>query len=101
MMNGTSMASPNAAGCIALIVSALKDARLPYTPASLRRAVENSAAPVAGADVFGLGRGLVSVAAAHALVTRLAAAPVIHPRYSVSVGCRGQARWRVRFRVAG
>jgi tripeptidyl-peptidase-2 len=62
------MSSPNAAGCIALIVSALKqgghDALA--TTQRIRRAVEATALAVDGIEPWALGRGLIQVEAAHA-----------------------------------
>ena len=73
LMNGTSMSSPNAAGCIALIVSALKqgghDALA--TTQRIRRAVEATALAVDGIEPWALGRGLIQVEAAHAYVERV------------------------------
>ena len=46
LMNGTSMSSPNAAGCIALLLSAYRHAypnNQPLAPISVKRIVENSA----------------------------------------------------------
>ena len=60
-MNGTSMASPNACGGIALLLSAAKSRQLQYTPASVRRALENTARPLANYSVFSQGRGLIQV----------------------------------------
>lgn len=70
LLAGTSMSSPNAAGCVALLLSALKADGIPYTPHGVRRALEATAAPLAGAagpaDVFGSGHGMVQVVSAHA-----------------------------------
>ena len=62
-MNGTSMSSPNACGNLALLISGLKQQKIPYTPTSLRRAIRNTAEPIAGpaADGFGQGPGLLQV----------------------------------------
>jgi tripeptidyl-peptidase II len=43
LMNGTSMSSPNAAGCFALVASAAAADGVRVSPASLRRAFENTA----------------------------------------------------------
>jgi hypothetical protein len=63
LMNGTSMSSPNAAGCVSLLLSGLKQTEgAPITPALLRRALENTAAPVRPGqpdDVLTHGRGLI------------------------------------------
>ncbi len=66
-MNGTSMASPNACGGIALLLSGLLACGQPVAPHRLRRALENTAAPLGnGAPdaVLTYGRGLLQVRAA-------------------------------------
>eukprot|EP00931_Biecheleriopsis_adriatica_P051346 TRINITY_DN29771_c0_g1_i1.p1 TRINITY_DN29771_c0_g1~~TRINITY_DN29771_c0_g1_i1.p1 ORF type:complete len:1260 (+),score=292.17 TRINITY_DN29771_c0_g1_i1:143-3781(+) len=60
LMNGTSMAAPNAAGCIALVLSALKATCCPSSPASLHRALLASALPLPG-DPFAVGAGMIQV----------------------------------------
>lgn len=74
-MNGTSMSSPCACGGLALLVSALKAEGQAVTPARLRRAVENTCAPVAARAPDGpltYGRGLLQVADAYAYLRRSA-----------------------------
>jgi hypothetical protein len=64
-MNGTSMSSPNAAGCAALLLSGLLARGLPWTPYALRRALEASAAPIPGSpDAFTAGHGMLQVGGA-------------------------------------
>ncbi len=60
-MNGTSMASPNACGNIALLLSAAKQKKIAYTPHSVRKAIQNTAISVKQADVFGAGPGLLQI----------------------------------------
>jgi len=54
---------PNCAGCVALLISAAKATGLSWTPASLKRCLGNAAAPVPGAEVWAVGRGMVDVVA--------------------------------------
>ncbi|KAG7388999.1 tripeptidyl-peptidase II Tpp2 [Phytophthora pseudosyringae] len=61
LMNGTSMSSPNCAGNIALLVSAMKAQSIEYTPYSIRRALENTAVKVPGVEVYAQGKGLIQV----------------------------------------
>lgn len=65
LMNGTSMSSPNVCGCIALILSALKQNKIPYSPYSIRMCVENSGLKMAGYDQFSHGNGLIQVEKAY------------------------------------
>ncbi len=58
-MNGTSMAAPNATGAIAVVLSAAKAEKTPYTPASVERALKHSAHRVEGIDRFAQGAGLI------------------------------------------
>ncbi|KAJ3330773.1 tripeptidyl-peptidase II Tpp2 [Blyttiomyces sp. JEL0837] len=54
LMNGTSMACPNAAGCTALLVSALKQQRVPYNPYRVLAAIQNSAKDIGDSFKVGL-----------------------------------------------
>eukprot|EP00913_Durusdinium_trenchii_P005630 g5248.t1 len=60
-MNGTSMASPNCCGGIALLVSALKAQKIPYSPYSIHRAIANTAKRIESASAFAQGPGLLQV----------------------------------------
>ncbi|KAI8836057.1 subtilase family-domain-containing protein [Chytriomyces cf. hyalinus JEL632] len=53
LMNGTSMASPNAAGCVSLLVSGLKQSKISYNPYRVGTALRNSSKDVK--DPFKIG----------------------------------------------
>jgi len=63
MFNGTSMASPQAAGAAALLVSAAKQAGVQYQPAQLRQAINSSARFIGGYQAYEQGNGLMDVGA--------------------------------------
>jgi hypothetical protein len=64
MFNGTSMASPQAAGGAALLVSAAKATGVQKQPAQLRQAMNSSARYIGRLRAFDQGNGLLDVGAA-------------------------------------
>ncbi|MFG1806045.1 S8 family serine peptidase [Streptomyces sp. NPDC049040] len=64
MLQGTSMASPQATGAAALLLSAAKAQHLKVTPAQLRTALISTAKNIPGFQTVDQGAGLVSVAPA-------------------------------------
>ncbi len=64
MFNGTSMAAPEATGGAALLISAAKQARVPYKPDQLRQALVSSARYLPGYAAHEQGNGLMQVGAA-------------------------------------
>jgi len=64
-VKGTSMASPNVCGCIALLVSALKQKNIDYSPFSVRTAVENTSLKMPDYDPYAHGHGLIQVEKAY------------------------------------
>ncbi|TBL41859.1 MULTISPECIES: S8 family serine peptidase [unclassified Micromonospora] len=70
MSNGTSMASPQAAGGAALLLSAAKATDQGVTPAALRRAIYSSAKPIANTATFGQGYGMFDVPGAWKLLRK-------------------------------
>ncbi|ASW56674.1 S8 family serine peptidase [Plantactinospora sp. KBS50] len=68
MLNGTSMAAPEATGAAALLLSAAKATDRGVTPAALRRAIYSSARWIDGAPAYGQGYGQFNVPGAWALL---------------------------------
>jgi hypothetical protein len=64
MLNGTSMASPQAAGAAALLVSAAKQAGVQHKPEQLRQALNSSARFIASYGAYEQGNGLIQVSQA-------------------------------------
>ena len=60
-MNGTSMATPNACGNIALLLSGLMANQIRYSPYSIKRSLQNTATFIDGIDKFAQGPGLLQV----------------------------------------
>lgn len=69
MLNGTSMASPQAAGAAALLISAAKQSAVQKQPDQLRQALRSSARFIAEYGAFEQGNGLIDVPAAWALLS--------------------------------
>ena len=61
MFNGTSMASPQAAGAAALLVSAAKAAGYQHQPDQLRQAMNSSARFIENYQAYEQGNGLIRV----------------------------------------
>jgi tripeptidyl-peptidase-2 len=92
LMNGTSMASPNACGSIALLLSGLHESGQSWTPHSIRRALENTARDVPGMDRFSLGAGMIDVPAAWAYLQANSARTDDAVRYDVTTSGRQSGR---------
>ena len=90
--HGTSMSSPNACGSIALLLSALKQEEIAYTPHSVRRAIENTARPIADGEPFTDGAGMIQVDRAWEQLAEYRDVPERDVRFQVSVLGRGNAR---------
>jgi subtilisin family serine protease len=70
MLQGTSMAAPEATGATALLLSAVKATDRAVTPAGLRRAIYSSANWIRGVPAYGQGNGLYDVNGAWSLLAR-------------------------------
>ncbi|GAA0482514.1 serine protease [Paractinoplanes deccanensis] len=70
MQNGTSMASPQAAGGAALLLSAAKQNGFKVSPASLRRAIYSTADAIPGEQVNEQGYGQLDVPSAWSLLKK-------------------------------
>ncbi|MDQ0777241.1 hypothetical protein QF026_005707 [Streptomyces aurantiacus] len=61
MLQGTSMASPQAAGASALLLSAAKQKGIDLTPAKLRTALSSTAGHISGIQAYTEGAGLIDI----------------------------------------
>jgi len=61
LMNGTSMASPHVCGALATALSGMRARDLPWSPFSVKRAVENTSTRLADMCQFGQGNGLLNI----------------------------------------
>ncbi|KAB1146427.1 S8 family serine peptidase [Streptomyces luteolifulvus] len=61
MLQGTSMASPQAAGASALLLSAAKRKGMELTPATLRTALTSTADHISGVQAYAEGAGLIDI----------------------------------------
>ncbi|MDJ0463598.1 S8 family serine peptidase [Streptomyces sp. H27-C3] len=74
MLQGTSMASPQAAGASALLLSAAKQAGVELTPAKLRTALTSQADHISGTQAHEEGAGLMNIGDAWKAIKRGATA---------------------------
>jgi tripeptidyl-peptidase-2 len=61
LMNGTSMSSPHAAGCVALLISACKGLGVPVSPSRIKRALMNTALALPQLSCLQQGSGMIQV----------------------------------------
>ncbi|WP_250403364.1 S8 family serine peptidase [Streptomyces cellostaticus] len=74
MLQGTSMASPQAAGASALLLSAAERKGIDLTPAKLRTALTSTADHIRGVQAYEEGAGLIDIVGAWAAIRHGAAA---------------------------
>lgn len=89
LMNGTSMAAPHVAGAVGIILSGLKQSNVPYSPYSVKRALENTATVLENVEIFAQGSGLLQVDKAFDLLLATHSAPERDVRFHVSCGQSG------------
>ena len=99
LMNGTSMSSPNCAGNVALLLSALKSpeyarAGVTVTPHLIKRALENTAKKVAGHTFHDVGHGLIQIEAAFQWILRQNLAARSPELRSFTCTCRRNGKTR-------
>ena len=68
------------------MMSAAKQADVAYTSGWVKRAVENTAAPMPGVEVFATGRGMIQVGSAFEYLKALDERQLAMPRFEVSAG---------------
>ncbi|KAM3958606.1 tripeptidyl-peptidase II [Aphomia sociella] len=86
LMNGTSMAAPHVAGVVAVLISGLKDKNLPYSPYSVKRALENSATYLDHVEPWAQGAGLVNIEKAFDLLTTYYEEPERDVTFNIQCG---------------
>ena len=98
LLNGTSMASPHATGCAALLLSGLKQRDIWYSPYFIRRAMQNTALKL-NMEVFVQGHGLIQVEKAFEYLTTYGVQrsvaknnppPENNMRFIIECGSKGQ-----------
>ncbi len=70
MLNGTSMASPQATGAAALLISAAKKQGFAHSPKQLRQAIRSSARFISNYQAYEQGAGLFNVEGAYQILAR-------------------------------
>ncbi|EGD80013.1 hypothetical protein, variant [Salpingoeca rosetta] len=86
LMNGTSMSSPNMCGSAAVLLSALMKRGIPWSPFSVRKALENTAKPLSGSTPLDNGQGVAQVDKALDLLVNHRDDLSFLPEYKVEAG---------------
>ncbi|HEU5358824.1 MAG TPA: S8 family serine peptidase, partial [Gemmatimonadales bacterium] len=97
VLQGTSMASPYAAGLAAVLASALAERRQPIEARRIRQALMATAQPIAGHSAIGQGDGLPNLGRAWAWL----AGRFRYPEVDVAVGAPQAGRTNAAYRPAG
>jgi len=83
LMNGTSMAAPNACGGIALMLSAFKQQKIPYTVPRIWYALAQTCRKLENVEIFAQGRGLLQIESAYDFFMAHRDHPEFDVRYNV------------------
>ncbi|MBL8786573.1 MAG: S8 family serine peptidase [Deltaproteobacteria bacterium] len=109
IMNGTSMASPQAAGVLALLIGRAHSEKRAWTPGLVKRALRATARPLPGYSSLEQGAGVIDVGAAWEVLAKLAPVGQAGTGGQASSGQAGAgsdarrevAAWRVSTPVPG
>jgi len=85
LMNGTSMSSPNCAGCIALLISALKQRGVAYTSSRIKQAIFNTAKLMPKLSTLTQGSGMIQVTAAYEHLIKFSADKTLDVYYEATM----------------
>ncbi|XP_068626596.1 tripeptidyl-peptidase 2 [Battus philenor] len=86
LMNGTSMAAPHVAGAVAALISGLKEKQLPYSPYSIKRALENSASYLSHVEPWAQGCGLLNIEKAFEILKTYHSEPERDVTFNIQCG---------------
>jgi tripeptidyl-peptidase II len=88
LMNGTSMSSPHATGCVALLVSACKALGMPVNPTRIKRAIMNTAKPLSHLSQLQQGSGMIQVDKALEYLVQFKDDPTEDVHFAVTISDR-------------